>query len=122
LAAKKWSPVARLRIIVLVARLRVGTAEMQRRVMIFEELFPSGPRTDLTIRYPRTDQLRIAEPAQEKMAYGVREAAKTLNVSERTVWSLVKTGELRSVIRAGRRLITRQNIEAFLEGDNERRI
>jgi excisionase family DNA binding protein len=90
--------------------------------MIFEELFPSGPRTDLTIRYPRTDQLRIAEPAQEKMAYGVREAAKTLNVSERTVWSLVKTGELRSVIRAGRRLITRQNIEAFLEGDNERRI
>jgi excisionase family DNA binding protein len=84
--------------------------------MIFEELFPSGPRTDFTIRYPRTDQRHVPQPAQEKMAYGVREAARTLNVSERTVWTLVKTGELRSVIRAGRRLITRQNIEAFLEG------
>jgi excisionase family DNA binding protein len=83
---------------------------------------PIGPARSFTLRYPRADGRAVSEPAQDKMAYGVREAAATLNLSERTVWSLVKSGELRSVVRAGRRLITKQNIEAFLEGDDARRI
>ena len=77
--------------------------------------FPAGPMRSFTLRYPRRNEHRVmSEPAQDRMAYGVRQAAAALNLSERTIWSLVKSGELRSVMRAGRRLILKTELEGFL--------
>lgn len=54
----------------------------------------------------------------ERLAFTPREAAAMLAVSERTLWSLTKSGKLRA--RKVGRLVryTRQDLAAFMEQDN----
>jgi len=50
----------------------------------------------------------------DQMAYKIDGAARVLDLSERTVWTLVKTGEIESFTVGRSRLITRQALEDFL--------
>jgi excisionase family DNA binding protein len=55
-------------------------------------------------------------PDQEPLAYRIRDAARLLSLSERTVWQLVKDGKLPSR-KVGRVvLVTRSALEQFVNG------
>lgn len=53
--------------------------------------------------------------ADARLAVGVREAAALLSVSERTAWTEIAEGRLRSFKVRGRRLVRVSQIEAYLE-------
>jgi len=68
--------------------------------------------TDLLI--PATsDQL-------ERLAYSPAETAELLGVARSTVYELLHSGRLPSVLAGNRRLIPRAGIQAFLEGAREK--
>ena len=46
----------------------------------------------------------------EKLAYTVEEAAFALGLSERTVWTMIKEGDLKSFPMRGRTLIRREEL------------
>lgn len=48
-------------------------------------------------------------------AYPVREAAELLGIHERTVWKLVKAGDLESFMVGRRRLVSAVAIHQFIE-------
>jgi excisionase family DNA binding protein len=58
---------------------------------------------------------RIASPLDERLAYGVQDAAKLLSMGERTLWELIASGELHSIKRGGRRLVPRTALLDFIE-------
>lgn len=49
------------------------------------------------------------------LSVGVREAASMIGVSERTAWTEIAEGRLRSFKARGRRLVRVSQIEAYLE-------
>lgn len=51
----------------------------------------------------------------ERVAFTVPDAAKAMSLGERTVWELVRTGELESVKVGRARRVTRATVLAFLE-------
>jgi excisionase family DNA binding protein len=51
-----------------------------------------------------------------KMAYTVKESAALSSVSERTIWTLIKSGELKSITVGNRRLIRHEDLTEFLKG------
>lgn len=52
----------------------------------------------------------------DKLAYGVDAAARSLDVSPRTIWNLIEDGTLRKV-RIGRRtLVPASDLKALAEG------
>jgi excisionase family DNA binding protein len=55
----------------------------------------------------------------ERLAYKVHNAARLLDLSERKVWELVKSGDLESVKVGGSRLITRDALIAYLKAQAE---
>lgn len=57
----------------------------------------------------------------EPLAITVSEAADLLGISRSTAYECVRTGELPSVRLAGRILIPRQRLEAFLAGGDDAR-
>jgi excisionase family DNA binding protein len=50
-----------------------------------------------------------------KLAVGVEEAAEMIGLSERTVWTEISEGRLRSFKARGRRLIRVRDLEAYLD-------
>lgn len=52
----------------------------------------------------------------EKLAYSVEDVADLLSVGRSKVVQLVSTGELPSVKLGGRRLVTRRDLDEFVEG------
>lgn len=52
---------------------------------------------------------------QSPIAYRVQDAVKASGISRSTLYELVKSGRLPSVKAAGRRLILREDLEAFLK-------
>lgn len=52
----------------------------------------------------------------DKLTYRVEEAAEQLSISRRTLYELLRTGELSSIKIGGRRIIRRTDIMEFLEG------
>ena len=56
-------------------------------------------------------------PISERLAYPVPEACALGGWSRSKMYELFKSGELRSVRRAGRRLVLRADLEAFLQGE-----
>jgi excisionase family DNA binding protein len=64
---------------------------------------------------PHMSKIPNPRPDQEPLAYRIRDAARLLSLSERTVWQLIKSGEL-PARRIGRAiLVTRTAIEEFLD-------
>jgi excisionase family DNA binding protein len=63
-----------------------------------------------------TSKIKLVDPIDDtRIALTMRECARALGVSERAVWSLVKSGRLPS-FRLGRTVrISRNAIEAFIE-------
>lgn len=53
------------------------------------------------------------------MSYPVREAAVLLGLSERSVWTLVASGDLVSFKSNGSRLVAREDIAAYIEKQRE---
>jgi len=51
----------------------------------------------------------------EPLALGAREAARALGVSERTVWALVKRGQIPSAMVGGRRLFPVASLRDWLK-------
>ncbi len=56
-------------------------------------------------------------PASEKLAYPVPEACALAGFSRSKLYELISSGELRTVKRAGRRLVLRTDLTAFLAGE-----
>lgn len=56
-------------------------------------------------------------PASEKLAYSVVEACAIAGFRKSKAWELIRTGELKSVKRAGRRPVLREDLIAWLRGD-----
>jgi excisionase family DNA binding protein len=56
-----------------------------------------------------------SEPTEgERLAYSVRNAAKVIDVSERTMWELIKSGEIASFkVRYNRRIL-RADLQKYL--------
>jgi len=52
----------------------------------------------------------------EKRAYKVDEAARIYGLSRSSLYILMRSGQLRSVFVAGRRLLPRDALEALLDG------
>ena len=52
----------------------------------------------------------------EKLAYSVEDVAELLSVGRSKVVQMVSSGELASIKLGGRRLITRQDLNEFVEG------
>jgi excisionase family DNA binding protein len=52
--------------------------------------------------------------AQEKLAYQVNEAARASGLSRTTLYELIKNGQLKTIKAAGRRLILRSDLQAYL--------
>lgn len=50
----------------------------------------------------------------ERIAYGVEESAHLLGVSRGTLFSLIRSGEVRSFTIGSRRLVSRQELERFV--------
>lgn len=63
-----------------------------------------------------TSKIKLVDPIDDtRIAFSMRETADSLGVSERSVWSLVKSGRLAS-FKVGRSVrISRLAIEAFIE-------
>ena len=62
----------------------------------------------VTIAKP-TDQSRM-----DKLAFNMKEAPQAIGVSKSQLYEEIRTGRLKSVKVAGRRLILRDDLEAFL--------
>jgi excisionase family DNA binding protein len=58
--------------------------------------------------------MKLSGSNPEKLAYSVPGAAEALSLSADYVWKLVAMGELRSVKIGKRRLITAEELRAFL--------
>jgi hypothetical protein len=77
----------------------------------------------MTVVDPRSDVVlakRERRPAQiyvDKLAYNVAEVCAAAGFHKSKCWTLLETGELPSRLVAGRRLVMRADLEAFLEGD-----
>jgi excisionase family DNA binding protein len=56
-------------------------------------------------------------PMSERLAYPVSEACILAGFKKSKAWELIKSGELKSIKRAGRRLILRSDLEAYLCGE-----
>lgn len=56
-------------------------------------------------------------PMAERMAYPIPEACALGGFSRSKAYELIKNGELKSVRRAGRRLVLRADLVAFLTGE-----
>ena len=54
-----------------------------------------------------------------KVAYNVPEAAKAIGLGRSTLFELIRDGKLKAVKAAGRRLILRTDIDAYLESCRE---
>ena len=50
-----------------------------------------------------------------RLAYSVEEAAAIIGISRRTVYELLRTGQLRSVKIGSRRLIRHTDLERFID-------
>ena len=62
----------------------------------------------------------IMEKEKEIKVYQVKDVAKLLEVSERTVWNWIRSGRLESVKIGGVVRVTREQINKVLNGeDNE---
>ena len=53
--------------------------------------------------------------ATEKLVYTVDEAAQRLSIGRTLVYSLIASGQLRSIKIGGRRLISRRQLECFIK-------
>jgi hypothetical protein len=55
------------------------------------------------------------KPAPEPLAYTVGDFARAMGICRASAYKLIKTGQLESVVIAGRRLIPRRAAERLLE-------
>ncbi len=51
----------------------------------------------------------------DRMAFGIKELTAVLPLSERSVWSLIQRGDLRTISVGRRRLVLRAEVERFLD-------
>ncbi len=58
-------------------------------------------------------------PASERLAYPILEACAVSGIGRSKIYESIRTNELRSVKRAGRRLIMREDLVAFLNGQTQ---
>ncbi len=56
----------------------------------------------------------VGQVDPSRVLYSVRETAKLIAVSERSVYNLLERGELKSVRIGGRRLVRRDELDSFI--------
>ena len=54
----------------------------------------------------------------QKLAYQINEAVRVSGLSRTTLYELMKTGQLKTVLVAGRRLVPAENLKALLSDSN----
>ena len=50
----------------------------------------------------------------DKLAFQINEAVRVTGLSRTTLYELIKTGQLKTIKAAGRRLVLKADLEAFL--------
>ena len=71
-------------------------------------------KTKKTARKPRSVRENTIPPAQ-RLTLTVGAACDTLGVGRSTIYGMIASGELKSVMIGGRRLIPRASIEALVQ-------
>lgn len=56
----------------------------------------------------------VGQVDPSRVLYSVRETAKLIAVSERSVYNLLERGELKSIRIGGRRLVRRDELDSFI--------
>jgi len=77
---------------------------------------PPRAKTALLNSTGKTEYHSVGLP---RLAYCVRDAAAVCGFSKSKCWELIKSGELRSLKIAGRRLIRHSDLLAFLNSEGE---
>ncbi len=78
------------------------------------DLGPPDPDTPMPAANPRTGQPG-PDPAAERLAYSVDEAARLTGLSRDLLYDEMRRGNLAYIKVGRRRLITRQQLQQFLE-------
>ena len=65
------------------------------------------------------DVARDRELLPDRLAYSVEEAAQIVGIGRTLAWQLVRRGEIPSVRVAGRVLVRRRQLEAWLDQQEE---
>jgi excisionase family DNA binding protein len=60
-----------------------------------------------------------AEELRGRISYSVTEVALVIPLSERHIWTLIKSGELPSILRGGRRMVLREELEQWLRNGRQ---
>ena len=84
----------------------------------------------MTITVPACSNVRVQIPVNpknqihettddvEQLGVSVKKAAKMIDLSERTVWTLIKEGQVRSVRCGTRVIVSVQSLREFVDGKN----
>jgi excisionase family DNA binding protein len=54
-------------------------------------------------------------PGPEKLAFTIAEACAAVGIGKTTIYELINEGKLKAIKAAGRRLILRSDLEAYLQ-------
>ena len=65
---------------------------------------------------PTPEAPGLQRPRVPKLAYTVVDAAEASGISRSSLYECIRSGELKSVLRMGRRLIMADALISFLEG------
>lgn len=100
----------------------VGRATVLRTSRKYESLDCNRVHEGATVTRMHQSKVTDAPPEQsipERLAHPVPEAAVLLGLGERFTWTLVESGELASFKSGGRRLVAREDINAYIKRRRE---
>ena len=62
--------------------------------------------------------MTVHQHEHQKLAYQINEAVRVSGLSRTTLYELMKTGQLKTVLVAGRRLVPAENLKALLSASD----
>jgi len=77
---------------------------------------PAQSNVRIQIPAKTKDQIQEALDDMERIGVSVKKAAKMIDLSERTVWTLLKEKKVRSVKCGARVIVSVQSLREFVDG------
>ena len=75
-------------------------------------------RSNVCMQIPAKNPSQEPTDGVERIGVSVKKAATMIDLSERTVWTLIKEGKIRSVRCGARVIVSVQSLREFVEGKN----
>jgi len=82
---------------------------------------PSGEDSHITIPSKAEKPQQKSDGDGDRIGVSVKRAAEMLDLSERTVWTLMKTGKIRATRIGTRNIISVQSLRELIDGKQEPR-